>query len=189
MKIGNVFDIAVSAHKDRESGEIVELAHAVNNSYVAHLGGPDPLGELTWAGARRCGWEEAQDTIVIGDGAPWIWNQAALHFGESHQLNDWYHAAEHLTRAARLLKNEGTPAYSRWLNSRQKRLYQAHAARIADELDDAAKRLPAHADELQQEATCFRNNQHRMNYLVRDGASGPMACRSRYQRDKFRRSA
>ena len=65
MKIGNIFDIAISAHKDRESGEIVELAHAVNNSYVAHLGGPDPLGELTWAEARRCGWEEAQDTIVI----------------------------------------------------------------------------------------------------------------------------
>ena len=157
IKIGNFFDIAVSGHKDRQSGEIVELAHAVNNSYVVHLGGPELLGEQTWAEARRCGWEEAQDTIVIGDGAPWIWNQAALHFGESHQLNDWYHAKEHLVAAAKILKREGTSAYTRWLKSREKRLYQGHAARIADELDGAAQQLPIHADELRQKATYFRN--------------------------------
>jgi len=165
IKIGTIFDIAVSAHKDKESGEMIELAHAVNNSYVAHLGGPDPLGEQTWAEARRRGWEEAQDTIVIGDGASWIWNQASLHFGQSHQLNDWYHAREHLTQAAKALKPEGTAAYTRWLNSREKQLYQGHAAKIAQELEAAANKFPARADALQQEATYFRNNQRRMNYL------------------------
>jgi hypothetical protein len=165
VKIGNVFDIALSTHRDKESGEMIELAHAVNNIYVAHLGGPDPLGEQTWAETRRRGWEKAQDTLVIGDGAPWIWNQAALHFGESHQLTDWYHAVEHLTRAARLLKQEGTPAYRRWLNSRKRHLYQDHAERIAGELNMAAAQLPTRADEIRQEATYFRNNQHRMNYL------------------------
>jgi hypothetical protein len=165
IKIGTIFDIAVSDHKDKESGEMIELAHAVNNSYVAHLGGPDPLGEQTWAEARRRGWEEAQDTIVIGDGASWIWNQASLHFGQSHQLNDWYHAREHLTQAAKALKSEGTAAYTRWLNSREKQLYQGHAAKIAQELEAAANKFPARADALQQEATYFRNNQRRMNYL------------------------
>lgn len=165
IKIGTIFDISVSAHKDKESGEVIELAHAVNNSYVAHLGGPDLLGEQTWAEARRRGWEEAQDTIVIGDGASWIWNQASLHFGQSHQLNDWYHAREHLTQAAKALKPEGTAAYTRWLNSREKQLYQGHAAKIAQELEAAANQFPARADALQQEATYFRNNQRRMNYL------------------------
>jgi len=165
IKIGNVFDVAVSAHEDKESGEMYALAHAVNNSYVVHLGGPEQLGEQTWTEARRRGWEAAQDTLVMGDGAAWIWHQAGLHFGQSHQLNDWFHAIEHLTQAARLLKKEGTPAYSRWLNSRKERLYQGHAVRIAAELAAAAKRHPAPADELQKEATYFHNNQHRMNYL------------------------
>lgn len=170
IKIGNVFDIAISEQKDQESGEVVDVAHAVNNSYVVHLGGPDPLGEQTWAEARRRGWEEAQDTLVIGDGAVWIWNQAALHFGQSHQLTDWYHAKEHLVSAAKLVKTEGTSAYTRWLNSREQRLYQGHAERIAEELESAATKLPARADELLQEATYFRNNQHRMNYLeMREG--------------------
>ena len=164
IKIGNVFDVAVLPHQDPASGELVELAHAVNNRYVVHLGGAERLGELTWTAARRYGWEQAQDTIVMGDGAVWIWNQAALHFGESRQVVDWYHAQEHLTQAARLLKPEDTPTFTRWLNSRETLLYQGHAARLADELDRAAEKHPA-ATELAREATYFRSNQLRMNYL------------------------
>ena len=165
LKIGVVFDIAVGPTQDKETGEIVDLAHATNNSYVAHLGGPDTLGEKTWAEARRRGWEQAQDTEVLGDGAPWIWNQAALHFGESHQLVDWYHAKEHLVAAARLLKQDGTAAFTRWLKSRETLLYQGHADKIAAELDKSASKGAANAAELITAANYFRTNQHRMNYI------------------------
>ena len=192
LKIGGIFDVAVQPTKDSETGEVVDLAHAVNNRYVAHLGGPEVLGELLWAQARRCGWEQAQDTIVLGDGAVWIWNQAALHFGRSHQVVDWYHAKQHLAEAARLLKPEGTSSHQRWLNSRATLLYQGHAARIAAELDKAAHQSPvksaksgpaaqaaqaptgpkapaapaaAKQEALAREATYFRTNQLRMNYL------------------------
>lgn len=165
LKIGVVFDIAVGPTQDKETGEIVDLAHAVNSSYVAHLGGADILGEKTWAEARRRGWEQAQDTEVLGDGAPWIWNQAALHFGESHQLVDWYHAKEHLVAAARLLKQEDTSAFTRWLKSRETLLYQGHANKIAAELDKSASKGAANAAELITAANYFRTNQHRMNYM------------------------
>jgi hypothetical protein len=148
VKIGVVFDIAVGATKDKQTGEIVDLAHAVHNSYVAHLGGPDVLGEKTWAEARSRGWEQAQDTVVLGDGAPWIWNQASLHFGPSHQVVDWYHAKEHLTAAARLIKPEGTSAFTRWLNRHETFLYQGHADKIAVELEMQARKGTTHAQEL-----------------------------------------
>jgi len=165
VKIGTVFDVAVCTTVEEKSGEVEEIAHAVNNRHVAHLGGPDVLGEMVWAKARKCSWEQAQDTVVIGDGAPWIWNQSAFHFGSSRQLVDWFHAKQHLVEAARQLKREGSAAYSRWLNSRETRLFQGHAARIADELGKAADQHPAHHDALTREATYFRNNQLRMNYL------------------------
>lgn len=165
VKLGVVFDIAVKPAKDQETGESVDLAHAVNNRYVAHLGGPDVLGEKTWALARRGGWEQAQDTVVLGDGADWIWNQAALHFGRSHQVLDWYHAKQHLMVAARLRKQEGTAAFTRWLNSRETLLFQGHAVKLADELDKAARQDPANAEQLITAAGYFRNNQHRMNYI------------------------
>jgi hypothetical protein len=166
VKIGVVFNVEVRPTKDRETGELVDLAHAVDNSYVAHLGGPDVVGEKTWALARRQGWEQAQDTIVLGDGAPWIWNQAALHFGQSHQLVDWYHAKEHLVAAARLLKPEGSAAFTRWLNSRETLLYQGHADQIATELTKAAARKGApNAEALITAAGYFHTNHQRMNYI------------------------
>lgn len=70
--MGVVFDIEVSATKDQATGESVDSAHAVHNGYVVYLGGPDVLGEKTWAEARRRGWEHAQDAFVLGAGAPWI---------------------------------------------------------------------------------------------------------------------
>ena len=49
LKVGTVFEIAVWPTKDDQTGELVDLAHAVHNSYVAHLGGPEVLGEMVWA--------------------------------------------------------------------------------------------------------------------------------------------
>lgn len=163
VKIGTIFEVAVTPTREAITQEIVETAHAVHNSYVAHLGAGDVVGEMTWTEARRRGWEQAQDTQVIGDGAVWIWNEAALHFPTSHQVVDWYHAKEHLTAATRLLKPEGTPAFSRWLNSRTTQLYQGQAARIADELDKAAATQDSEA--LAGAAAYFRHNHLRMNYL------------------------
>lgn len=170
LKLGVVFDIEVRPSQDQETGELVNMAHATHNSYVAHLGGPDVLGEKTWAEARRRGWEQAQDTIVVGDGAPWIWNQTSLHFDQSHQVVDWYHAKEHLIAAARLLKPNGTSAYTRWLNSRETLLYQGHAAKIAHELTKTAHKDSDNAEGLLAEATYFRSNHKRMNYIeLREG--------------------
>lgn len=170
VKLGVVFDIAVKATQDKESGEIVDLAHAVNNRYVAHLGGPEVVGEKTWALARRCGWEQAQDTVVLGDGSDWIWNQAALHFGRSHQVLDWYHAKEYLVGAARILKQEGSAAFTRWLNQHETLLYQGHALQIAHELEKAAHKADANADRLISTAGYYRSNHHRMNYIeMREG--------------------
>lgn len=165
LKIGAVFDIEVRLSKDAQTHEPVQMAHAVRNSYAAHLGGPEILGEMVFAEARRRGWEQAQDTQVVADGAAWIWNQADLHFGQSHQLVDWYHADQHLANAARLYKGEGTPAFRLWFNSRETALYQGHAARIAAELEAVAGDLPNVADDLRREAGYFREHQHRMNYL------------------------
>jgi hypothetical protein len=165
MKLGAVFDLELRPGRDERTGERTSLAHAAQNSYAAHLGGPEVFGELVFAEARRRGWEQAQDTQVIGDGAVWIWNQAALHFGESRQLVDWYHAKQHLAEAARLYKGDGTLAYTRWLNSRETALYQGHAERIARELEQATPAKPEWTDDLRREAGYFRQHQWRMNYL------------------------
>jgi hypothetical protein len=165
VKVACVFDVAVLQSKDRRTKDRIELAHAVHNSYVAHLGGPEIFGQMAWTEARRRGWEQAQDTEVIGDGAPWIWNLAASHFDDSRQLVDWYHAKQHLVSAGQSLKGDEATAYQRWIHSRETALYQGHADWIADELTAAAQSHPETAEAITREAHYFRTNQNRMAYL------------------------
>jgi hypothetical protein len=165
MKLGAVFELALRRGRDERTGERGFVPQAAHSSYAAYLGGPEAFGERVFAEARRRGWEQAQDTQVIGDGAAWIWNQTAVHFGQSRQLVDWYHAKQHLAEAARLLKGEGTLAATRWLHSRETALYQGHAERIATQLEHATPARPEWADDLRREAGYFRQHQWRMNYL------------------------
>ena len=164
-KLATVYEVAVQPGVDADTGEIVERAHAVQQSYVAVLGGPEAIGEMAWADAQRRGWERAADTQVLGDGAVWIWQQAALHFGDSHQLVDWYHAKTHLTQAAKLLYGEASAAYTHWLNQHETLLYQGHADSIANHLLAAAQTSPTNAQALTSAATYFQNHHRRMNYL------------------------
>jgi hypothetical protein len=171
LKVGCVFEVEVRPTYQRDTGETLDLAHAVRNSYVAHLGGPPVFGQLAWAEARRRHWMQARDTLVLGDGAVWIWNLTAEQFYTSRQAVDWYHAIEHLAQAAHGLKGAGTAAAQRWLNERKTALFQGHADGIAAELTLRAASQPSAANDLRREACYFQDNQHRMQYqeLREDG--------------------
>jgi hypothetical protein len=97
----------------REAAEGEELAHAVDNQYLAYLGGPEIFGQMMWAATQQRGWERATDRQVIGDGALWIWNQAQELFYDAVQTVDWYHATEHVADIAKSIHGEGTCAAKR----------------------------------------------------------------------------
>jgi hypothetical protein len=165
LKVGSVFEIEKRKRKDEETKEEIEIGHAVKNGYVAHLGGPEVFGQKMWAEARDRQWMQAEDSIVIGDGAAWIWNLTGEHFYQSHQIVDWYHALEHLANASKVLYGEGSPKAHRWYRKWETRLYQGHAARIASRLTQLARQHPQKSEELLKEARYFRNNKKRMQYL------------------------
>ncbi|MCJ7737926.1 MAG: ISKra4 family transposase [Anaerolineae bacterium] len=171
LKAGTVFRVEVGRIRDELTKDWIEAAHAVENSHVGHLGGPEKFGQMIWAEADRRGWGQAADTEVVGDGAPWIWNLAMDYFYAGWHVVDWYHAKEHLASVARTLKGDDTPAMKQWLNSRATVLFQGRASRIAQELETEAKDRPALARELQREAGYFHRNQRRMQYqeLREDG--------------------
>ena len=108
------------------------MAHTVENTYVAHLGGPDVFGQQVWAEARARRWSQAAETVVLGDGAPWIWNLAGEHFYDSAQVVDWYHAKQHLAQAANLIHGEGTPAAHVWLKAQATILFEGQAEQVAN---------------------------------------------------------
>jgi hypothetical protein len=166
LKVGCTFDIEVFPTWDKETQEWEELAHAVNNRYVAHLGGPEVLGEKLWADAKRRGWEGAKDKQAIADGAPWIWNIVQDYFYDARQGIDWYHALEHLADVATVLHGEETPAANRWYKAAQKALYQGHAQQIAQMLCKVATAYPQQAAKrLRKEAAYLDKHKRRMQYM------------------------
>jgi hypothetical protein len=165
LKTGCVFEIDVHPTPDKTSGELLDLAHAVCNSYVAHLGGPEVFGQQLWTEARRRRFAQAHDTIVVGDGAVWVWNLAREHFYDSRQAVDWYHATQHLASAAHALHGDGTAVAQQWFKQQQTTLFQGHADRLAVQLQAAAAANPTAAEVLRREAGYFADNQRRMQYL------------------------
>jgi len=158
LKAGCVFDIALQPEIVKETGATEWYAHAVNSSYLGVLGGPERFGQHLWAEALRRRVPQAHDSVVCGDGAPWIWNLALEHFGDSRQVVDWYHAKLHLTQAAQALHGEASPTARRWVREQETPLLQGHAERLAHKLLKLAQQQPHCADALRREAGYFQEN-------------------------------
>jgi hypothetical protein len=165
LKVGCVFEIGSCVEKDPQTREPIQLGSAVNNTYVAHLGGPETFGRQIWAEARQRSWMEVEDSLAIGDGAPWIWNLVSEHFYASHQLVDWYHATEHLAEAARSLYGEGTAKNRTWYRRWTTKLYLGHCRKLIGALQRQATLQPEKSETILQQARYFKNNLKRMNYL------------------------
>ena len=110
--------------------------------------------------ARRRGFEQAQRRVVLGDGAPWIWNLAEEQFSGAVQIVDRFHAKGHLWDVAKAIYGAGSELGEHWAKQRR------------DELDDgkieavlAALRVHAGAnDEARKCLGYLTANRHRMRY-------------------------
>lgn len=166
FKVGTVYQIEKRPNRDPITGEWAQVACAVNNSYVAHLGDAQGFAPLIWSEAQSRGWENARHTQTIGDGALWIWNLADEYFPLSLRTLDWYHGSEYLHTAAQLLFPSSASATTRWLNRAETMLFQGQAESIALSISEKIASNPALAnDELSAAITYFQHNHKRMQYM------------------------
>lgn len=134
-----------------------------STSYIATFDPADAFGTLTYAEAHRRGVRHAERLVVLGDGAPWIWNLAALHFPAATQIVDLYHAREHLHDLGQLLAPTLGGDLRGWLAERLTELDRGDigaltAATRTLELPDTT------TAEVYKSLGYFETNQHRMRY-------------------------
>jgi len=192
LKLACVFEVQPRREKDERTGDEGEYGHAVQQSYVAHLGGPEPFGWLAWGEAQRRGWHQAGDTQMVADGAHWIWNLHTEHFHDSVGVVDWYHAVEHLAHAKELMYPQAGSAADRWYKQACETLFLGHAERIAKDLTTAAQESDTSevARALRTEAGYFAHNRDRMQYLDLQNAgwligSGPVESGAKQLKARF----
>ncbi|HEY7336258.1 MAG TPA: ISKra4 family transposase, partial [Bryobacteraceae bacterium] len=67
-----------------------------STTYTGAMESAEEFGRRLYVEAWKRGWSRAQNKVVIGDGAEWIWNLAQEHFPSAIQIVDLYHARQHL---------------------------------------------------------------------------------------------
>lgn len=158
MKVGTVFDVVCRRERNPQTGELDEMAHGVNVHYTAVLGTKDEFTPALWALAVQHQLPTAQHRSVVADGALWIWDVAEDVCPDGQQVVDWYHALEHLHKAASALypKDSDSLKRERWLKKYKKHLYMGHIETIISVL---------HKRDVPHLATYFERHKRRMQYL------------------------
>ena len=170
IKAGAVFRAERgSKRSELVPGEYVDTPEPGSMRYVARRTAKGGFDWLLYQLAEQCGLSQAQQVVVIGDGAPWIWNLAAEHFPGAVQIVDLYHAKEHVWDVAHAVFGSGTAAGTAWATHACSLLEQGQS----EALVSAIEALPPILPEPGQARSCperavdyFTTNAARMRYPV-----------------------
>jgi hypothetical protein len=119
-----------------------------------------------WALASRWGLEKCRQSVLIGDGAAWIWERLGPTFDGSIQIVDWYHALEHVWSCGRILYGEGTLACRQWVEAKKALLWTGQWPTLRSELETQQKGLRSRSKRtaLQSLRTYLGNQGTRLDY-------------------------
>ena len=110
--------------------------------------------------ARRRGFDQAGCRVVLGDGAPWIWNLANEQFPGAIQIVDLFHAKGHLWDVAKAIHGAGSDLGEQWAKQRRDELDEG-------DIDAVLAALRVHAEANDEARKCVdyvTRNRHRMRY-------------------------
>jgi hypothetical protein len=109
--------------------------------------------------AQRRDFTRVSRQVVIGDGAPWIWNLADELFPQALQIVDRYHVKEHLSQVAKAIYVQADAAHH-WAERRHQELDSGRWQSLTRALDRHSARIPEARACLQY----LERNRQRMRY-------------------------
>lgn len=157
IKIGCIYTTRTQHHRRAPAQSVIRVEQA---SYSASLAEAAPFGNQLRVEAARRGGEQAEEVIVIADGAHWIWKLAEEHFPQATQIVDWYHASQYLYQAASAIYGEGTAAALGWARQQLDELWQGRVEAVLEALE------PKGGDEGAVDAAIsyYRTHRARLDY-------------------------
>ena len=146
---------------------------------------------LHWE-AQRAGLGRAQAKLVVGDGAPWIWNVAQDRWAGADELLDFYHASEHLWDVGRALHGDQAATTAQWVEPRRHQLRHGREKQVLAELAGLKAPLGEAGKVVLREQNYFASHTGRMNYrtIHRRGwpiGSGAVESACRQKQCRFKR--
>jgi hypothetical protein len=135
-----------------------------STTYVGAIETAEEFGQRIFTEAIRRGARYSKQMVVLGDGAPWIWNIASEHFPGAVEIVDLYHAREHLSELAKVIYGPGSKAARQWADAR---IAELDVGDVEAVLAAMARLRPGnHAikDEVRRASGYFQTNAERMRY-------------------------
>ena len=136
-----------------------------STTYTGAIETAEEFGQRLFLEAWTRGWSRALIRVVMGDGAEWIWNLAALHFPGAILIVDLYHARQHLWEVARRLYPDDPGKQKGWMKLHQKHLLErGKIGKLVEALRSIKSSHPEVVEKLRTEADYFERNAQRMRY-------------------------
>lgn len=128
--------------------------------YVAHFGGVDVFKELMFDASVRGGYGQIQETVCLGDGAPWIWNMFDELFPDAVQILDHSHLKENVYKFSKYLYPDNESKMVIFAESVMDKIDNGKVDEVINELPDVDE-LPPGVPNLKK---YLINNRGRVNY-------------------------
>ena len=132
--------------------------------YVAAQETAEVFAERLYVAALQGGVERAEEVVVIGDGAPWIWKLAEHHYPRATQIVDYWHACEYVWDLAKAQYGEESEGGKRWARTHCHALKERGPQTLLRALRRLQPSSPEAAETRRVTVTYFRHNAHRMDY-------------------------
>jgi hypothetical protein len=143
----------------------------LSQQYLASLEGVEAWGTRMRQAADQWHMGQARRVVVMGDGAPWIWNLSAEHFPQAIEIVDFYHAVEHLwSTGESLWGDRRTSTATRTWVRRARRLLKRGGVDLVIAAIQRGRDRPgsnlseAAATTVRRNLEYFKTNRHRMQY-------------------------
>lgn len=144
----------------RDEGSITYSAALESASALDTAATRSPFSQRVWREATRRRFCQASRTVVLGDGALWIWNIADEQFPHATQIVDRYHAKQHLSDLGKALYGLTAPRAAQWAERRKDEL---DTGRFQTLLDAIRRQVPR-SDLARRCLHYFKTNRERMRY-------------------------
>jgi hypothetical protein len=136
----------------------------VRRFLVSCLGDADAIFARLYAQLRELGWVGAHTVVVIvGDGAEWIWNRAAM-FVRRCEILDFWHALEHAWEFAQLRYGEGSAQADHWVHEIAEDLKSGKVHEVITRLKRLRPKTPELRESLEALIRYYSENAGRMRY-------------------------
>jgi hypothetical protein len=135
-----------------------------STTYVGAIETAEAFGPRLYAEAVRRGLRQAQKVVVLGDGAPWIWEIAAHHFPGATEIVDLYHARQHLADLGKIVYGPTSAESKPWATARSEQLDDGDVEAVITSMRRLRPRQPQVRKEVRKAIKYFRTNKERMRY-------------------------